>query len=246
MNSKKFDLVAGRNPIEEYLRHAPGRIQRVHINLDKNSPYCRELVEELKKKKIAFQFSDKTYLDKISQGARHQGVAAEVEPKQIYKLKDYADKLQALPKSLFLMIDSISDPHNVGAIIRAAECFGADGLIYSPNRGADLTPVVYKSSAGAAQFLNLYRENNLNQAISEMKKLGFWVVGCDCTDESKQIGDFKFPDKTLIILGSEGAGIQRILRENCDHLVNIQMYGKVDSLNVSQAAAVFCAFYRNG
>lgn len=244
MNGRKFDLVVGRNPVEEHLRHAADRVLKVYCNLDKNSPFFNELSQRLKQLKIPLQFIDKTSLDRISQGARHQGLAAEVEPKPVKKLKEFSRSLEAKAQSLLLMADNISDPHNLGAIIRAAECFGADGLIYSPNRGCDLTPVVYKSSAGAVEHLEIIRENNLHQALLEAKKLGYWVIGCDCGPESNSIFEFKFPDKSLIIMGSEGDGLQRLLKENCDHLIRIPMFGKVDSLNVSQAASVFCSFYK--
>ena len=136
------------------------------------------------------------------------------------------------------MLDSIFDPQNFGSLLRSAECFGVDGVIWSKNRGCELTPVVSKASVGASELLPLLCVSNLAETMRKFKKNGFWIVTAEIGEEAKSLDSFDFPEKTLLIMGSEGKGVQKLLSKEADSKVYLPMYGQIDSLNVSQAASV--------
>ena len=142
------------------------------------------------------------------------------------------------------MLDSIMDPHNFGAILRAAECFGVDAVLWSKNRGCDITPVVAKVSVGASELLPLVPVSNLAQALERLKDAGVWSIAADVSPEAQPIDQFEFPTKSLILLGSEGEGLQPLLLREAEFKITIPLHGKIDSLNVSQAAAVMLAAAR--
>ena len=136
-----------------------------------------------------------------------------------------------------MICDEIADPHNLGAIIRTAECIGAHGVIIPKRRSAGVTPVVEKTSAGAAEHMPIARVSNLTNCIKDLKKMGYWVFGAAAEGKTK-LWDADFTGPTAIVIGSEGAGMGRLVQENCDVLVSIPMRGKINSLNASISAAV--------
>ncbi len=228
---KNTRWIMGKNCIAEVMKSAPERIIRIFAI--KEDP----LFKSFKKEKIAYISKQK--LTDLVHSESHQGIAAQVVEKEMLSLCDFCKSLQDKERSIVLMLDSIFDPQNFGALLRAAECFGVDGVIYSKNRGCDLTPVVAKASVGASELIPLVKVSNLAEAAEKLKENGFWTVCTSVEPDAQPIDHFTYPEKTLLIMGSEGKGIQRLLLKRADFKVYIPMLGNIDSLNVSQATAVF-------
>jgi 23S rRNA (guanosine2251-2'-O)-methyltransferase len=147
------------------------------------------------------------------------------------------------PQSLVLALDQIQDPQNLGAIMRSAECCGVDGVLIPEDRSTHVTPTVCKAAAGAVEYLNISLVTNLARCLRDLKEVGFWVVGTTLETDSpikvEDALDFKWPEKVVLILGSEGKGMRRLTQESCDFLLHLPLTGKITSLNVAAAAAVF-------
>ena len=231
----------GRNCIAEVLKSSPQRLVEVYTS---QKPHSDSLYTELKNNKIAIKHVTKKELSKMVQSESHQSYIAAVKERGQPDMNSFLEQSYDRDNSIVLMLNSIYDPQNLGAIIRAGECFGVDLVVYSKNRGADITPVTTKTSAGATELVPIVKVSNLAETMKRFQKEGFWAVCADAGEGSQSLYDMQFPEKTLLILGSEGKGIQPLLLKNCDLHVNIPMLGKIDSLNVSQAAAVFLNSYR--
>ena len=186
---------------------------------------------------IPVQFKDKDTLSRIANSESHQGFVAKIKPKSFVTPHDL------FQKDLIVALDEIQDPQNLGAILRACECFGVEGVIFSKNRGSGLTPVVAKTSQGALEILDLCEVSNLATTIDQFKKQDFEVIGADLSQDAHNVFDFSFPKKCVLVLGKE-SGMRHLLKKKCDQLVYIPMFGQIDSLNVSQATAALLAFYR--
>ena len=200
-----------------------------------------DLIRELNKKKVKISFTSKQKLSSLVDSDSHQSYVAEIKNRNFSDLKMFLK--QDKERSLVVMCDSITDPQNFGAIMRASECFGVDALIWSKNRNVGITPVVSKVSAGASELLTLIPVSNLGESVRQCQKEGYFVVALEKRPFSKSIRSLNFPKKAVIILGSEGKGIQPLLSKAADELIEIPMSGRIDSLNVSQAAAVCLAAY---
>jgi len=186
---------------------------------------------------IPLRLAERREFDNLFPGETHQGVAAAFTPKPPVHLDDL---ISANGPSLLVMLDGVSDPHNLGAVIRSAEVFGAAGIIIPERRAAGLTPAVIKTSAGAALRLPTAIAGNLAQAIKRLKESGFWIYGLD-PEAAISLWEANFPERICIILGSEGHGLARLTRELCDELIAIPQSGQIGSLNISATAAVVMA-----
>ena len=183
----------------------------------------------------------KPKLTSLVQSESHQGFVAEVVEREGVDLKSF---LKSAPeKSLVVMCDSITDPQNFGTILRACECFGVDALVYSKNRNVGLTPVVSKASVGGSELVPLIPVSNLADTMKKFQDAGYFSVAAERSDQN--LYSFEFPQKTLLILGAEGKGIQPLLSKKSDFRIEIPMHGSIDSLNVSQATAVLLSAWRN-
>lgn len=231
--------VPGRNSVKEILRNKPESILKVFISVKNPDSKAKELINNIKKSNIKIIDISKDEIEKISEGSNHQGFVAELRERKYYSAKEYLSKDKQ--KDLIVILDSIFDPHNFGAILRASECFGAGAVAWSSNKGVGVTSVVAKTSVGASEIVPLIQVKNIANFIEKLKKKDYWVVAADAGSESKDLNEFEFPQKTALILGSEGSGVQDILLKNSDFTIKIPMQGSIDSLNVSQAAAVFLA-----
>jgi 23S rRNA (guanosine2251-2'-O)-methyltransferase len=174
----------------------------------------------------------KKRVEEVAGGGTHQGVVARVEPYPYAGL----DELLAAPEPLILVLDGVEDPRNLGAILRAADGAGATGVVIPKNRAAGVTPVAVKASAGASEHVRVARETNLRRALDRMKKSGVWTYAAEPGGSEPKDVDLSGP--AALVLGSEGSGIRRLVREGCDGAISIPMRGAVSSLNVSVAAAV--------
>ena len=180
---------------------------------------------------------EKKQLEKmLPQGAVHQGVALDCSPLNALTLQDLLIKTESKNTSLFLMLDQVTDPHNVGAIIRSASAFGADGIIMQSKHAPSLDGVLAKTACGGVEHLAIAYETNLSRAIEELKDNHYFVYGLD--ERGEDISTIKPGGKSVLVLGAEGPGLRRLVKENCDALVKLPMQGALESINVSNAAAV--------
>lgn len=237
----KDQLIMGIHAVKEVLLHAPSRLMRVFAEPIKDKGRKSEILELCGEKKIPVSFLSFQALTDVAGSDSHQSFVAQVRNRDFVNLKDFLQETQDKNKSLVLMLDQIFDPQNFGALLRCAECFGVDAVVFSKNRGSDLTPVVAKSSCGASEILPLIRVSNLAEAVTLFQEAGFDAVTTLADPDSESLFDFKFQDKTLLIMGSEGEGIQMLIRKKADRSVYIPMQGRIESLNVAQAAsALLC------
>ena len=232
-------VISGRNAVKELL--AGGRdIEKIFVQSGEHEGSINLLIGMASERKIQIREVDKRKLDELSGGARHQGIVAIAAERNYYSVDDILDYAEERgEKPLILMLDGITDPHNLGAIIRSAECCGAHGVIIPKRRSVGLTTVVAKSSAGALEHVRVAKVTNLAQTIDELKERGLWFYLADMNGSPYYETELTSP--TVIVMGSEGFGASRLVKEKCDFTVSIPLYGRVDSMNVSCAASVILA-----
>jgi 23S rRNA (guanosine2251-2'-O)-methyltransferase len=225
-------IIYGINPVLEALRG--GRVVSVTASV-RAGARIREIVRLAERAGTPFRLVEPEVLDRRTGGAVHQGVLAEVEAVRDYSVADLIRGAAGVP--LLVVLDGIEDPHNLGAILRTAEAAGVDGLIRQTRHSAPLSPVVAKASAGAVAHVRIAPIVNVARAIEELKEAGVWTVGLS-GDAERPYTEIDFTLPTALVLGAEGTGLRRLVRERCDWLAAIPMSGKVGSLNVSVAAGV--------
>ncbi|MBK9215292.1 MAG: 23S rRNA (guanosine(2251)-2'-O)-methyltransferase RlmB [Chloracidobacterium sp.] len=229
-------LIYGVLPVLEALRADKRRIDKVLIAEGVREKRLVDIIDLCHERCIAWNRVPRdTFTHQLGSDANHQGVMAFIASAEYANLDQVLDK--AAGPALLLLLDGVEDPRNLGAIIRTAECAGADGIIIPERRAVGLTDTVAKSSAGAVEFLAVAKAQNLNSVIKTLKDKNVWVVGTSA-DASTSYTDWDWTRPSALVLGGEGRGIHRLVADNCDVLVNIPMYGKIDSLNVSVAAGV--------
>ncbi|MBC8571020.1 23S rRNA (guanosine(2251)-2'-O)-methyltransferase RlmB [Zongyangia hominis] len=230
------DVVAGRNAVLEALRS--GRtIDKIDILSGETKGSIGKIVAMARDAGIPVRETTAQKLDKICPGVNHQGVAAYVAAHDYAELDDIFAKAEALGEAPFLLIcDELEDPHNLGAIIRSAEACGAHGIVIPKRRSVGLTSTVYKTAAGACEYVPVARVSNLASAIDEMKKRGVWIYGADM--DGTQWCTQDYTGGVGLVIGAEGFGISRLIREKCDFIVSLPMRGKISSLNASVAAGI--------
>lgn len=225
-------LIYGINPVIEALRAGQVRRVRVVMPVRDRLREVRDLAASLGVPVDGVQGPD---LDRATRGGVHQGVAADVEDARDFSVQDLVTGASGAP--LIVVLDGIEDPHNLGAILRTVDAVGADGVVRQTRHAARLDGAAAKASAGAVAHVKVANVVNIARAVGELKDLGVWTVGLDAGGPSSYDRiDFTVP--TAIVLGAEGQGLRRLVRETCDHLASIPMRGHVGSLNVSVAAAV--------
>lgn len=239
---KSKEYIMGRNCIHEVLNHTPSRILEVYTCQQNEDD---SLYKELVKRGIKPKQLNKNKLTQLVQSESHQSYVAWVKERPYINLRNFVETTKDQEKSLVLMLDSIFDPQNLGTIMRAAECFGVDLVIFSKNRGADITPTVTKTSSGATELVPICIVSNLADAMSVLQKEDFWCVCADVNKEAVSIYQYEFANKTVIVMGSEKEGVRPLIKKKCDQHLFIPMHGQIDSLNVSQATAVFLNSYQN-
>lgn len=223
------EFIFGKNTVSAYLKS--GATPKKLYLFDKgNFP---EIVSLAKSMKIEFQFVDKHRLDKLVKGV-HQGVVAEIAD---YKYADLKDVMKKESK-LIVMCDQLEDPHNLGAILRTVDAVNADGVIIGKHRGVGLTETVAKVSTGAIHTVPVVQVTNLVKTLEELKEAGYWVIAAENGVNAVSYTDFNADMPLVLVVGSEGKGISRLVREASDILVTIPMNGTVNSLNVSVATGI--------
>jgi 23S rRNA (guanosine2251-2'-O)-methyltransferase len=235
----------GRNCVEEVARHAPARLLEVFVAEAKDGraqgsgDRRLSIYQTLEDLGVPVRERRRDELDAMAQSDSHQGFVARVTPRVSLTLEELLEIAQREDDVRVLALDGVLDPHNLGAILRAAECFGITAVLWSRNRAAPVGPVVSKVSVGASELVPLCPVANLHRAIEALKELGVWSVGAMVARDAEPVASFKPPRKWLVVMGSEGEGIQRLIADSLDFRLYIPMLGEIDSLNVSQATAVF-------
>ncbi|MFF2484043.1 23S rRNA (guanosine(2251)-2'-O)-methyltransferase RlmB [Paenibacillus sp. NPDC058071] len=236
-SNNQEELIAGKHPVMEALRS--GReINKIWIAEGAQKTLTTPIMAEAKKNGIIVQFVDKRKLDGMAPGIQHQGVIAQAAAFEYVEIEDLLERARKSGETPFLLLlDEIEDPHNLGSILRTAECTGVHGVIIPKRRAAGLTATVLKTSAGAAEHVPVARVTNLAQTIDRLKEEGIWIAGTDLS-APQDVYKTKFDLPLGIVIGNEGKGIGRLIKEKCDFLVKLPMLGQLNSLNASVAAGV--------
>ncbi len=230
------EVIGGVNPVLEALRARGDAVLRIYVARGRSGSAWDELSTLAKAHGVRVERVERARLDRLYQSRNHQGVVAQVGPYRYFSLEDVLEPAVG-PRAMVLVLDGIQDPMNLGALIRSAEAAGASGLILPRERAAPLNQTAVKASAGAAEYLPVARVVNLSQALDKLKKEGFWVLGLDA-EAPKGLYDQDLPSRLALVIGGEGRGIRRLVKENCDSLAALPRLGRVNSLNASVAGAL--------
>lgn len=231
------EMIVGRNPVLEALRSGARQIDTILIVKDNKNPRLYQIIDTAERKGIPYQRCPRHHLDKLH--TNHQGVIAHISGFQYTALPTLLENVQKKENSpdVLIMLDQIHDPRNLGAIIRTANATNADGVLIPKNNAVDITTTVQKAAAGSTEYTPITKVTNLAQTIEKLKSVGIWVVGtAEDAEMSYTSADFTVP--LCIVLGNEGEGIRRLVKQKCDYLVRLPMLGQIQSLNVSVTAGV--------
>ncbi len=223
-------ILAGIHPVAEALK-AKHPLDRLLVAQGAGGPRLQEIIDLARRAAVPVRFEPRTALDRLAGTAAHQGVVAMGAARQ------YAELESVAAAEMLVVLDGIEDPHNLGAIIRTAHAAGAGGAIVPERRAAGITDVVAKAAAGALEYLPVVRVTNINRALEDLKKRGFWIYGLD-ERGAEDYDRVEYARPTALVLGGEGKGLHEQVRKHCDRLVRIPMAGRISSLNVSVAAGV--------
>ncbi|HOO25521.1 MAG TPA: 23S rRNA (guanosine(2251)-2'-O)-methyltransferase RlmB [Clostridiales bacterium] len=235
-DSEKADLIIGRQAVTEALR-AGRTIDSVLIARGERGGSLGKIIADCKEKGIVVKDADKKKLDFLCGHQNHQGIVAFTAVKEYSSLEDIFDLAKSRGEAPFIIIcDELEDPHNLGAIIRTAEAAGAHGVLVPKRRSASLSYAVGKASAGAVEYMPVARVTNLAAAIDDLKSKGLWIYGADMG--GMVWSEYDYTGACALVIGSEGKGLSRLVREKCDFIVSLPMKGKINSLNASVAAGI--------
>lgn len=230
-----LEVIAGRNPVTEAL-NGDRDVERVFI-ADGSEGSVSKIVAIAREQGVIVDFVPKEKIDAMAPGTKHQGVVAKVSEYRYADMEEIFAKAEASGEDpLIVILDEVTDPHNLGAIIRTAECVGAHGVIIPKRRAASLTQTVALSAAGAIESVPVVQVTNLARTIEELKDRGIWVAAADMDGQSYYEANLTGP--IALVIGNEGKGVGRLVKEKCDFVLSIPMYGRINSLNASNAAAV--------
>ena len=231
------DQVEGRNSVTELLKSGKD-INKLYVQKGEKHGSINEIIKLAKQNKVVITELDRAKLDQMSESHNHQGVIAIVPPYEYCDVDEILEYAKSKNESPFILIlDGIEDPHNLGSIIRTAECSGVHGIIIPHRRSVQVNATVNKTSAGAAQYVKVARVNNLTETIKYLKENDVWIYGTDIEGKC-YYNEQKYNGGVAIVIGSEGFGMSRLVKENCDFLVKIPMVGKINSLNASVSAGI--------
>lgn len=231
------EWLAGKNPIKEALR-AQRPVDKILIAKGTKPATVQDIKQMAKERGIVTQFVNRQKLNQLAGNAVHQGVLAAVAAHQYAALPDVLERAQKRNEAPFLVVlDQLEDPHNLGSILRTADATGVHGVVIPKRRSVGLTTTVAKASAGAIEYIPVVRVTNIVHTLRDLKQAGLWVTGAEASTNFSYAGvDYTVP--TALVIGSEGKGLSRLVREHCDQLVHLPMKGHVGSLNASVAAAL--------
>ena len=236
----QLEKIYGIHAVEALLRHHPKRVKQVWLAESRSDPRVQTLIALAAENRIDVGNAERREMDVWVEGV-HQGVVAEVSPSQVWgeaMLNELLDRTEGAP--LILVLDGVTDPHNLGACLRTADAAGALAVIVPKDKSATLTPTVRKVACGAAEVIPLVAVTNLAATLKKLQQRGLWIVGT-AGEAEQELYDQDMTGPTILIMGAEGKGMRRLTREHCDYLVRLPMAGSVSSLNVSVATGV-CLF----
>lgn len=237
MEENYLDQIEGRNSVMELLESGKD-INKIYVAKGEKHGSINKIIAKAKENKIVTVEIEKTKLYKMAQTENYQGVIAIVPPFDYCSVDDILNEAKRKKEKAFILIlDGIEDPHNLGSIIRTAETAGVHGIIIPKRRSALVNSTVNKTSAGATNFMKIARVNNLNETIKYLKDNDVWIYGTDMDTETIYY-DEDMTGNVAIVIGSEGFGMSRLVKENCDFLIKIPMKGKITSLNASVSAGI--------
>ncbi|PIU55241.1 MAG: 23S rRNA (guanosine(2251)-2'-O)-methyltransferase RlmB [Deltaproteobacteria bacterium CG07_land_8_20_14_0_80_38_7] len=232
------EILTGKNAVQEALRAQKRKCYEIWISHNKKELIVADIVTSAEKRGLPIHFVDDGVISSLSLENKHQRIAGRFDPYPYACLEKIISDNTQDKKSFLLFLDNIQDPHNLGSLIRTAHLLGVKGIVIPKDNSALITPTVVKVSAGATEYMDIVLVTNLVNVIKDLKKQGFWIVGAE-EEGASSVYQFDFTGGNYaLILGSEGKGIRRLVRENCDHLVYIPMFGKIGSYNVSVAGAI--------
>ncbi|MCF0246500.1 MAG: 23S rRNA (guanosine(2251)-2'-O)-methyltransferase RlmB [Ileibacterium sp.] len=227
-------IVYGKNVLSQ-LQDDPSTILEVYVQKGLKNSQIQQVLKSLKG--IPVHEVAKPYLDRMSSNGIHQGVAAKVKDLPNYTIEQLLKKVPEGKNGLFVALDELQDPHNIGAILRTCDAIGVDGVIMTKHRSAAITPAAVKASTGAAYTVPTASVTNMSQALQTMKDAGYWIVGTDFED-SRDYREGIYDVPVVLVIGNEGKGISKNVKKNCDYKVNLPMKGNVQSLNASVATGI--------
>jgi 23S rRNA (guanosine2251-2'-O)-methyltransferase len=230
-----MSVLYGINAVSEALKAYPEKIERICVERGKKNPRIQEIIDAARQKQVRISFEERSWLDRKSEGSRHQGILCYASEITTFESDDIIE--QAKFPGLLVILDEIEDPHNLGAILRSAEAANADGVFLPQHRSAGLTAAAVKASAGAASHIKVARGWNISRLIDVLKERKFWVVGLDAASD-KRIWDLDLTMPLALVLGNEGTGLHRLVKERCDFVASLPIKGNVGSYNVSVAAGI--------
>ncbi len=238
-----MEVLYGLHPVEEALRAGGRRLEYVLLSRERSGGKSQtdertaRIQELCRLAGVRVSIEAKDQLTRIAKTDAHQGVVAAVRERKFLAIEDLIAAKGKFGKRFFLALDSVEDPHNLGALLRSADGAGVDGVLLPERRSAPITGVVAKTSAGASEHVPIARVTNLTRALEQLKKANVWIIGLD-ERGTPDYTDFDFNADCCLVLGTEGAGLHDLVKKTCDHLLRIPMAGSVSSLNVSVAGAV--------
>lgn len=233
--AENSSLLIGRNPVMEALKNDRA-IEKLLVGKDAEGS-IKKIIGMAKDKKIPLQYVEKSALDRLADGGAHQGIVAYISSYQYYEVEELIQIAKEKGEDPFLIVlDGIEDPHNLGAIMRTADGAGAHGIIIPKRRAVGITETVAKAAAGAVEYIPVAKVSNIAQTLDRLKDMGLWIAACDMDGREYDKADLK--GSLAIVVGAEGQGISRLVKEKCDFIISIPMAGKISSLNASNAAAI--------
>jgi 23S rRNA (guanosine2251-2'-O)-methyltransferase len=230
-----MSVLYGIHAVAEALKGHPEKIERICVERGQNNPRIQEIIDAARQKHVRISFEERSWLDRKSEDSRHQGILCYASEITTFESDDIIE--QAKFPGLLVVLDGIEDTHNLGAILRSAEAANADGVFLPRHRSAGLTAAAVKASAGAASHVKVARVSNISRLIDALKERKFWVVGLDAASD-KPIWDLDLTVPSALVVGNEGTGLHRLVKEKCDFIASLPIKGNVGSYNVSVAAGI--------
>jgi len=238
MQENNLDLIYGIHPVQEALRSKKRNVTQLFVSDSKAGHRAvEEIIRLAKRANVKIDRMENKMMDRLTHHANHQGVLAKIQPVRLMKLSNAIYESDGNKQDLWLAVDEMTDPQNLGAIIRSAACLGFSTIILPNRRTVGITPAVYKVACGAIENINIVEVANLSAALNDLKEEGFWIYGADMA--GKPITQMQYASPAVLVIGSEGFGIREKTAENCDEIISIpQKANGIDSLNASAAASI--------
>lgn len=233
----KDEMLFGAHPVREALKSRKRPVLQLYITGRRASRQIEDIIRLAKTRNVKIKSIDDKTMDRMAGRANHQGVIARVEPLKAMRLSSAIyDAREAGKKELWLAVDEITDPQNLGSMLRSAACLGFTAVLLPRHRSAGITPTVHKVASGALESLKIVEVQNLTSALLDLKEEGFWIYGADMAGQPIAKTDYAYP--AVLVIGSEGAGLREKTKEHCDQIISIPQEGGVSSLNAAAAAAI--------